>query len=196
MSEQARARGLSLVALGRGNGAFARDSRFLSPTERSAGQDDPAPDPVAQAYAHGYAEGTKAGAAAAQAEAAATDAARHRIETALTRMDHAQADAFAHRLKDTVLALCSTVLADAALSPEALSRRVTVAAAMFNRADDERVIRLNPEDLALVHTRLPAAWRCEPDPALERGALRIETSGGGIEDGPVQWRTALAEALR
>jgi flagellar assembly protein FliH len=31
---------------------------------------------------------------------------------------------------------------------------------------------------------------------LERGALRVETTGGGVEDGPAQWRAALNEALR
>ena len=194
MSE--RARSLSLAALGRGSGAFARDSRFVSPAERSAARDDPAPDPVGDAYARGYAEGAEAGAAAAQTQTAATDAARQRIETALTRMDAGQADAFAHRLKDTVLALCNAVLAEAALPPEAVARRVTVAAAMFSRAGDERVIRLHPEDLALVHGRLPEDWHCEPDPTLERGAVRVETTGGGVEDGPAHWRAALEEALR
>jgi flagellar assembly protein FliH len=194
MSE--RARNLSLVALARGDGAFARDTRFVPTGERSAGDDEPAPDPVAQAYARGYTEGAEQAAAAAQAQAAAADAARHRIETALARMDAVEVDAFANRLRDTVLALCNAVLAEAALAPDALARRVAVAAAMFSRAGDERVIRLNPEDLVLVESRLPDAWHCEPDPMLERGAVRVETTGGGVEHGPAQWRTALEEALR
>jgi hypothetical protein len=34
--------------------------------------------------------------------------------------------------------------------------------------------------------------------ALDAGALarRVETSSGGIEDGPAQWRAAITEALR
>lgn len=196
MSDARRTRGLSLAALAGGNSGFARDTRFAWPDEIAGAPDSPAPDPVAQAYARGYAEGVQAGAAAAQAQAAADDAARHRIETVLAQMDAAEADAFAQRLKHTVLALCHAVLADAALVPEALARRVETAAAMFNRASDDRLIRLHPEDLALIHARLPSAWHCEPDPALERGTVRIETSGGGVEDGPSQWRAALDEALR
>ena len=193
MSERARA--LSLVALARTEGGFARDNRYVPYAERDA-DDAPAFDPIADAYARGLAEGAVAANDTARAEAAAADAARHRIETALARMDNAATDQFAERLKDTVLALCRAVLAEVALAPDALARRVTVAAAMFSRAGDERVIRMHPEDLALVQGRLPDDWHCEPDPQMERGALRIETHGGGIEDGPAQWRTALEEALR
>ena len=87
-------------------------------------------------------------------------------------------------------------LGDAAIAPDTLARRAATCAAMFNRAGDERVIRLHPEDLALVHDRLPDAWHCEPDPQLERGAIRIECGTGGVEDGPAQWRAALTDALR
>ena len=193
MSDSARLRGLSLAALAGGNGVFARDMRFLALDQTS--HDEAPVDPVAEAYARGYAEGAQAGSSAAQADAAA-DAARHRIETALAHMDATEAQAFAQRLKDTVLALCQAVLADAALEPEALSHRVMTAAAMFSRANDDRKIRLHPEDLALVHARLPGDWQCEPDSTLERGSVRVETASGGAEDGPVQWRAALDEALR
>jgi flagellar assembly protein FliH len=67
---------------------------------------------------------------------------------------------------------------------------------MFVRADDDRVIRLHPDDAALVAARLPSDWNFIPDATLERGALRVETSNGGIEDGPAQWRAAITEALR
>jgi len=191
-----RARSVALVALSGRDGGFARDTRYVPADERAQSADDAPFDPLADAYARGYAEGAQAGEAAARTQAAADDAARHRIETALTRIDRDETDRFAARLKDTVLALCEAVLAEAALAPDALARRVAVAAAMFARASDERVIRLHPEDLALVQGRLPDAWHCEPDAALERGAVRVETATGGVEDGPAQWRAALTEALR
>jgi flagellar assembly protein FliH len=205
MSDQGpsdHARNLSLIGLAAGrNSAFSRDRRFLAPEERHLpdSQAAPAPeedDPVADAYARGYADGAEAGDAAARTEAAATDAARHRIESALTQMDAAEVEAFAGRLQETVLALCATVLGAAAVVPEALEKRIAVAAAMFARSGDERVIRLHPEDLLLVEGRLPDAWHCDPDATLERGTLRIETADGGVEDGPTQWRAALDEALR
>jgi flagellar assembly protein FliH len=47
----------------------------------------------------------------------------------------------------------------------------------------------------LIGTRLPASLTVEADPSVERGGLRIETTDGGIEDGPSHWRRALAEAF-
>jgi hypothetical protein len=72
-----------------------------------------------------------------------------------------------------------------------LTARIGIAAAMLARAADERVIRLHPEDLALVGANLPEDWHFEPDSTLERGALRVEGAAGGVEDGPAQWRAAL-----
>ncbi len=194
MSEGARA--CALTALGAAPGGFARDWRFSVATERPEPAPPPPPDPVEQAYAQGYADGSAAAQAAAQAQAAADDAARARIEDGLARIAADHADQFAQALTDTVLALCDAVLAEAAIAPDALVRRATRAAALFARAGETRVIRLHPEDLALIHARLPETWHCEPDPALERGALRIETDAGGVDDGPDQWRAALAATVR
>lgn len=189
----APARRLALGALAGGRGGFARDLRFGLPGPDGGGQ---AEDPATLAFAEGYARGAEDARAAALAEVAAQDAARHRIETALARMDDEALRAFRQRLTECVLALCEAAVAPAAIDPAGLAARVSRAAAMFARAADERVIRLHPEDLALVHARLPEDWHCEPDPALERGTIRIEGPDGGVEDGPTQWRRALDEALR
>lgn len=181
----------SLGALGGGRGVFARDRRFFADL-RGAGIPQ---DPVEAAFAQGYGQGAEDARAAAMAASTTDDAARYRIETALVRMEGDALDQFRDRLRATVLALCETVLTPAAIEPAALAARVEAAAAMFARAADERVIRLHPEDLALIHARLPEAWHCDPDPTLERGAIRVENAGGGVEDGPAQWRGALEEAL-
>ncbi|WP_240959380.1 FliH/SctL family protein [Novosphingobium olei] len=190
--------------IGLGSGPFARDARFVPAGERTAieaaslsrGAAQPEEDPVQQAFADGYAQGAEDARRAAQVEQAEADAARHRIETALVRMDEALVHQLHDRLRQTVLALCDSLLAGVATDAEALGRRVSAAAAMLARSDDARVIRLHPEDLALVHARLPEAWHCEPDPALERGAIRVEGAHGGVEDGPEQWRRAIEDALR
>ncbi|MCZ8326094.1 MAG: FliH/SctL family protein [Sphingomonadaceae bacterium] len=183
---------LPLAVLG-GAGGFASDPRFSG--QAIVPPAPPPEDPVALAWADGHA----AGYAEAQAEAAlrreADDQARARIELALARLDAEQGEVLRQRLVDTVTALCEAALLPLALDPAALAQRATRAAAMLARADDAAVLRLHPDDLALIEARLPAGLPVEPDPTLERGALRLEGSAGGVEDGPAQWRRAVAEAL-
>lgn len=205
MREPAPSRPFALAELiGHDSRLFARDARFVPAAERTLAEaaampsvpSEPAEDPVARAWSEGYAQGAEDAHQSGLGESAAADAARHRIETNLVRMDADLVRQLQDRLRITVLALCEAALAPAAIDPEALARRVTVAAAMLSRAEDARVIRLHPEDLALLHARLPEAWHCEPDPLLERGAIRVEGAHGGVEDGPEQWRRALEDALR
>jgi flagellar assembly protein FliH len=186
---------LKLTALGGGNGAFTRDERYGS-RKTSAPPPEPAPpDPREEAFALGYAQGALDANEAADAARAAEDAARSRIALALGRMDAAHVQELEARLRQTVLTLCEAVIGAVAADPAALTARIGIAAAMLARAADERVIRLHPEDLALVGALLPEDWHFEPDPTLERGALRVEGAAGGVEDGPALWRAALEDAL-
>lgn len=185
---------------------FLRDPRFaraLPPPPQASFTPMPEPDledPLEQARAQGYAQGAAEARREAEALAAAQDAARHRLEAAFRAIDAHELDALETRLRETVEALCASVLADAALDPAGLAARVRRAAQMLARADDQRVIRLHPEDFALLGHHLPAGWpedwHYEPDPALERGTVRVDGAMGGVEDGPAQWRKALDEALQ
>lgn len=195
MSEPVRI--LSLAELGLGPTGFRQDRRFArdAPPVAAVPEEAPEEDPETRAFAAGYAQGA-ADAEAAFAEALAQqDAARARIELAFGRLDADLTRELEARLRETVLALCAPLLGDYAADAEALAARVRTAAAMLARAADERVIRLHPEDLALLGHHLPEDWHFEPDPALERGALRIEGTAGGVEDGPGTWARALSEAL-
>ena len=180
---------------------FTLDPRFArtpaTPAPDFAAMPEPErEDPIERARAEGYAAGHEAALTEAQAQAAAQDAARHRLDSALRTMEAAQVDALEQRLRQTVLALCDSVLGDVAIDPAALETRVRRAAQMLPRAEDARVIRLHPEDLALIGHHLPEDWHCEPDSTLERGAVRVDGAMGGVEDGPAQWRSAPDEALR
>jgi len=122
------------------------------------------------------------------------------METVVRRLDGELAEQFRQRLIETVTALCESCLAPLALDKDALLRRVERAVAMFNRADDDRLIRLHPEDLAAIRAYLPNDWQVQADPTLARGAIRMESRSGGVEtggaeDGPEQWRRAIIEAL-
>lgn len=152
-------------------------------------------DPLHSAWAEGYAEGAAQARAEAEALAAREAAARQALSLSLTRLDAEMAENLRRRLRETVAALCEEALRPLALDHQALAARVERAVSLLARADDERTIRLHPDDIAVLDPALLDAWHVLADPALERGAVRVETASGGIEDGPGQWRRAIAEAL-
>jgi flagellar assembly protein FliH len=183
---------LPFAALAEGSG-FVSDPRFAAVAAKPPEQE--LSDPLTQAWEDGYASGLAKAQAAARTHADCESVARERIELALARLDGELAEALRQKLFTTVEALCEAAIAPLALDREALATRVARAAEMLARADDDKRLRLHPEDIALVAGRLPEGLEVEPDPALERGALRLETSSGGVEDGPTHWRRAIVEAI-
>lgn len=178
------------------SGRFRSDARFSgTPAPQPPSDDTPGEDPLARAFAEGFAAGADEARTQAAENAATEAAARDALTLSFTRLEHDLAEQLRLRLRDTVAALCEAALAPLALDEDALMRRIDQAVALFARADDERVIRLHPDDLKLVSPRLAKDWNVVPDPALARGALRVEAANGGVEDGPPQWRAAIAEAL-
>ena len=171
-------------------GAFRADDRFgakakIAPPARQ-------PDPLAEAWNEGF----RTAAAQVREDMAHETAASLQVEQAFTRLADSEAEALAEKLRETVIALCGAVLDGAGIDPDTLSRRIASALALLRRSTDEKVLRLHPDDLELVADRLPRGLETRADLALERGALRIETAAGGVEDGPAQWREAIAAAVR
>lgn len=188
----------SFVSFGAGGG-FRTDARFAPLGEAPpppAPMPEPEPaDPVALAFAEGFNAGAAEAQAAAARQAQIDAEARERLGLSFARLDKELADELRLRLRDTVAALCEAAIAPLALDKDMLLSRIEKAVSMLARADDDRVIRLHPDDMAMISDRLLAEWEVQPDPSLERGALRVETSNGGVEDGPEHWRRAIAEAL-
>jgi len=185
---------LPLLAMAPARG-FAPDRRFSAMTAPAEAA-EPQVDPLEEAFARGHAQGHAEALALAERRAADAEAAREQIELAFARLDEQCAAELREKLRQTVLALCEEAVAPLAIDPDGLCRRIERAVSMLRRKGDERLVRLHPDDLALIAQRLPAELAVEPDPSLERGALRIDTADGGIEDGPLQWRAILAEAFR
>lgn len=176
-----------------GSGGFVSDPRFEAGAA-SRIMTEPR-DPLRAAWQEGFAAGQAEAEAAALALSQSEHTARERIELALARLDGEQAEELRRKLFSLVEALCESALAPLALDRDALARRIARAAEMLSRADDDKVLRLHPGDLALVDQRLPDGLAVVPDPALERGAIRLESGSGGVEDGPSHWRRAITEAL-
>ncbi len=185
---------LPLGILNRSNG-FQTDARFAPAANLPHPPAVEPEDPVALAWADGYLAGTELAKAEAAEQSRIETEAREALSLSFSRIDRELEERLRQRLRDTVAALCEAALSPLALDEDALFRRIERAVAMFARAGDERVIRLHPQDLALISPRLAEDWHVIPDPALERGALRVESASGGVEDGPAQWRRDLAEAF-
>lgn len=193
----ARPAGLLPLPLYGPSAGFRGDSRFTGaavPAHRPE-PDEAEDDPLARAFADGFDSGMREARAEADARAEVEAGAREALALAFARTDRELAEQLRQRLRDTVAALCEAALAPLALDEDALMRRIERAVALFARADDERVIRLHPEDLHFLAPRMAQDWNVVPDASLERGALRVEAANGGVEDGPAQWRLAIAEAL-
>lgn len=185
------------IEIMRTRGEFSRDPRFASllvAPPGGGGRDDT--DPVAEAYARGFADGSALARDEALQAERERDAARAAIELAFARFDEASAAALAERLRQTVHALCEEAVLPLALDPAGLVARIEAAVTLLRRSQDERRVLVNPVDLPLIEGRLPEGLTVEADASVERGALRIETADGGIEDGPTHWRRILAEAFR
>ena len=181
------------LALLAADSTFAPDPRFVGSVIATTAPDRD--DLSKRAWDDGYAAGCAETQLAADAAAAAQAAARGKLELTLARLDTEQEELLRQRLFAAIEMLCEASLAPLQLDRGALTARVARAAAMLARADDERVLRLNPADIELVGDALPQDLELRADPALERGALRLETANGGVEDGPAHWRRAIAEAV-
>ena len=189
---------IAYSALGK-RGSFNRDIRYAKPRlEDMSGEDHAtaqSEDPVTAAYRDGYREGYEAALAEFEAQLQADKAAQAAIERAFARFDSDSERYLRDRLLATVQALCEEAVLPLALDSDALTKRVEAAAAMLKRKHDQRIVHIHPDDLALVQGKLSVEVELVADSSVERGGLRVETEDGGVEDGPLQWRRALAEVF-
>ena len=183
---------ISYSALGK-PGGFTPSARYARVVVEEA--EPLAVDAAAEAYRSGFEDGQISAKADAEAQLARERAERATIELAFARFDLESAQMLRETLRATVHALCDDAVLPLALDCDALARRIELAAAMLQRKHDQRIIHIHPEDLALVRGSVPPELELLPDATIERGGLRVETDDGGVEDGPQQWRRAIAEAF-
>ena len=183
---------IAYAALGK-RGSFARNGRYTTPVVEDLPTPVEAEDAAEKAYRAGYEDGQVSARADFEAQLKAERAERSAIELAFARFDADSGRVLRDRMLATVQALCEEAVLPLALDAEGLARRVEAAAAMLQRKQDQRIIHIHPDDLELVRDNLSQNLELVPDGSVERGGLRVETDDGGVEDGPQQWRRALAE---
>lgn len=142
-------------------------------------------------------DGFAAGYAAALAE---IDAARGRDAALVASVAEAlgsrfDADAMAARLRATVLALVTKVIGEAGVSAERLAARVAAATDLLAQPSESALLRVHPDDVALLDGHLPATVFAAGDPHVARGSFVLESASTVVEDGPALWLEQLGAAI-
>lgn len=178
------------------NRGFApADLRMLGSQPRSFAPNAPAGDltggldPVAAARAEGYAEGI----AAAAAEDDRNRALAESIGAALSgRVDR---DRVARQLRQTVLFLVAKIVGETGVAPDVLAGRIETATELLSDAAESAMLRVHPDDVALLEGRLPVTVFPVGDATVARGSFVMESASTVVEDGPELWLDQLAAAI-
>lgn len=161
---------------------------------------EPAIDPLAAAHASGHAEGYAEGLAAAQrqfqaqAEAEARDG--HMVDS-IAQALNARIDrqAMAEQLRQTVLMLVGKLVGEIGVDADRLTGRIEAAMDLLSDAKEAAMLRVHPDDVALLTERLPQTVFPVGDPNVERGGFVLESASTIVEDGPSLWLDQLAAAI-
>jgi flagellar assembly protein FliH len=133
----------------------------------------------ADPYEAGIAEGRRV----AGLEYAAERDALARLAESLEVLRPEPTNALALLLAETVDRLVREVIGQVEIDAMVLLERAKAAAALIGENVEPSKLRAHPDDVAvLASARLDIP--VEPDPALERGGIVLETGHGWIEDGP------------
>ncbi len=159
---------------------------------------DPSPgfaDPVSAAHARGVAEGR----AAALAEMSGDE---DRDATLLTRLGEAlRADdrfdraRLARQMRQTVMFLVTRVVGETGIHADLLTTRIDAATDLLADAAESAMLRVHPDDVALLDGKLPRTVFAVGDAAVARGSFVLESASTIVEDGPDLWLEQLAQAI-
>ncbi len=152
-------------------------------------------DPVAAAHAAGFAEGVEATLAELDATGERDRALLTALTTALQADDRIDREAVAQRLRRTVLFLVTRLVGEVGISPDILARRIDAAADMLSDAAESAMLRVHPDDVALLEGKLPRQIFAIGDASVTRGAFVLESASTIVEDGPEVWLEQLAQAI-
>lgn len=177
--------------------------RHFSPEPGSDGPHDGNPpqdaggfvDAIAQARAQAFAEGM-AHARDLAVENGDRDAALlASLATALQSPDRINRDTVARQLRETVLFLVTKMIGEIGVPADLLAARVEAAATLLADHAESAVLRVHPDDVALLHDKLPPMIFPVGDANVSRGSFVLEAASTIVEEGPELWLEQLATAI-
>ena len=151
-------------------------------------------DPLEAAHAAGYAEGLAA-AAAASALAARDHGLLAGLADSLAGAGRIDREAIARQLRETVLTLTARLVGEIGVSAELLAGRIDAATELLADSTESAMLRVHPDDVALLDGRLPGSIFAAGDATIARGSFVLESASTIVEDGPGLWLDQLAQAI-
>lgn len=152
-------------------------------------------DPIAAARAAGHAEGVAATMAQTAADCARDRALAEALGDALGKGVGFDRERIARQLRQTVLLLVERLVGEVGIAPDTLAARIEAAVDILADSAESALLRLNPDDVALVADRLPKTLFPVGDPMIARGSFVLESASTIVEDGPDHWLGQLAAAI-
>lgn len=152
-------------------------------------------DPIAAAREAGIAEGRAAALAELAAAQGRETALLDQVSTALAKGAHFDRERMAGHLRQTVLHLVAKMVGEIGVAPDILAGRIAAAVDLLADKAESALLRVHPDDVALLAGKLPASVFAAGDPHLQRGAFVVESASTIVEDGPDLWLEQLAAAI-
>jgi len=151
-------------------------------------------DPVEVARSAGYDAGYADALAQAQAAAARDQALLGTLGEALQggRLDR---ERMARQLRQTVLYLVTQLVGEVGIAPDRLAARITAATDMLSDQAEAAMLRVHPQDVALLDGKLPPTIFAVGDATVARGSFVLESASTVVEDGPEMWLEQLGQAI-
>ena len=148
-------------------------------------------DPIETARAAGYA----AGLAAARRDELRDSDLIAALAAQLASGGHVDRDKIAEQLRRTVLMLVEKLVGEVGISADKLAARIEGAVELLADAAESAMLRVHPDDVALLAGHLPATIFAVGDAGIARGGFVLESASTIVEDGPAHWFDQLARAI-
>ena len=148
-------------------------------------------DPIETARAAGYAAGLSA---ARQDDMRDSDLIAA-LAAQLASGGHVDRDRIAEQLRRTVLLLVEKLVGEVGISADKLAERIEGAVDLLADAAESAILRVHPDDVALLTGHLPATIFAVGDASIARGGFVLESASTIVEDGPTHWFDQLSLAI-
>ena len=109
--------------------------------------------------------------------------------------DRIDREAVAARLRQTVLLLVGKLVGEIGVSADLLAGRIETAADLLADASESAMLRVHPDDVALLDGRLPKSIFPVGDASVARGSFVLEAASTIVEDGPALWLEQLEQTI-